>query len=215
MAAPGAISRWPLTAHCRPSLVHLWALGWPAQAPGRGFGPAADSLSLRVQRKEAKKAPRMQHPRLVGCASLAALEPVVTRCSRKGLLDSPRPFTDTRARPASRWTTSPRHATAPAHGCGRWSSVTRRAFLRRCKVVPVERGFAITVTTAGRSAAQRGDRSPPTSRGCCIEGAFFAYFLCTRKESRSAAGPKPPPGACAGQTKAQRRTSERRPSAAS
>jgi hypothetical protein len=62
-------------------------------APGRGFGPAADSLSLRVQRKEAKKAPRKQHPRLVGCDPLAALGPVVTRCSRKGLLDSPRLFT--------------------------------------------------------------------------------------------------------------------------
>ncbi len=28
---------------------------------GRGFGPAADSLSLRVQRKEAKKAPGIRH----------------------------------------------------------------------------------------------------------------------------------------------------------
>ena len=191
--------------------MHLWALVWPADAPGRGFGPAADSLSLRVQRKEAKKAPGMQHPRLVGCVSLAALEPVVTRCSRKGLLDSPRPFTDTGARPASRWTTS-RRTCAGAAAC-RWLVVQRDQATVRLggeRSWTVERGFARTVTTAGRSAAQRGDRSPPTSRGCCIPGAFFASFLCTSKERKSAAGPKPPPGACAGQPKARRRTSEGR-----
>jgi hypothetical protein len=42
---------------------------------------------------------------------------------------------------------------------------------------------------------ERSDRClpPTTARRIGIEGAFLAYFLCTSKESESAAGPKPPP----------------------
>jgi hypothetical protein len=43
----------------------------------------------------------------------------------------------------------------------------------------------------GRSAAIGTNANHRTPR--CIQGAFLAYFLCTSKESESAAGPKPSP----------------------
>ena len=56
---------------------------------------------------------------------------------------------------------------------------------------PVERLLRETVSTTARSAAIGDNADHRTPR--CIQGAFFAYFLCTSKESESAAGPKPPP----------------------
>jgi hypothetical protein len=56
---------------------------------------------------------------------------------------------------------------------------------------PVERLLRETVRTTGRSAATGVYGHHRTPR--CIQGAFLAYFLCTSKESESAAGPKPPP----------------------
>ena len=56
---------------------------------------------------------------------------------------------------------------------------------------PVERLLRETVRSNGWSAATGGYGDHRTPR--CIEGAFLAYFLCTSKESESAAGPKPPP----------------------
>jgi hypothetical protein len=63
----------------------------------------------------------------------------------------------------------------------------------RCNLVPalVERLLRETVRTTGRSAAT--DVYATTARRIGIPGAFLAYFLCTSKESESAAGPKPPP----------------------
>jgi hypothetical protein len=49
---------------------------------------------------------------------------------------------------------------------------------------PVERGFA----RAGRPPAGAQRSGSTTEMVCGIQGAFFAYFLCTSKESRSAAG---------------------------
>ena len=63
----------------------------------------------------------------------------------------------------------------------------------RCNLIPgpVERLLRETVRTTGRSAATGVYGHHRTPR--CIPGAFLAYFLCTSKESESAAGPKPPP----------------------
>jgi len=63
----------------------------------------------------------------------------------------------------------------------------------RCNPIParVERLLRETVRSTGRSAATGGYVYHRTPR--CIPGAFLAYFLCTSKESESAAGPKPPP----------------------
>jgi hypothetical protein len=55
----------------------------------------------------------------------------------------------------------------------------------------VERLLRETVRTTGSSAAKAVYANHRTPR--CIQGAFLAYFLCTSKESESAAGPKPPP----------------------
>ena len=55
----------------------------------------------------------------------------------------------------------------------------------------VERLLRETVRATGRSAAIDVYGHHRTPR--CIQGAFLAYFLCTSKESESAAGPKPPP----------------------
>ena len=55
----------------------------------------------------------------------------------------------------------------------------------------VERLLRETVRTTGLSAANDVYANHRTPR--CIQGAFLAYFLCTSKESESAAGPKPPP----------------------
>jgi hypothetical protein len=49
---------------------------------------------------------------------------------------------------------------------------------------PVERGFASARTSP--AGAQRSGATPEMV--CVFQGAFFAYFLCTSKESRSAAG---------------------------
>jgi hypothetical protein len=49
---------------------------------------------------------------------------------------------------------------------------------------PVERGFARARTPP--AGAQRSAATPEIV--CVFQGAFFAYFLCTSKESRSAAG---------------------------
>jgi hypothetical protein len=56
---------------------------------------------------------------------------------------------------------------------------------------PVERLLRETVRTTGSSVAKAVYANHRTPR--CIQGAFLAYFLCTSKESESAAGPKPPP----------------------
>jgi hypothetical protein len=64
----------------------------------------------------------------------------------------------------------------PGHGkagCARTSPGT-----------PVERGFARAGTPP--AGAQRSGATPEIV--CEFQGAFFAYFLCTSKESRSAAG---------------------------
>jgi hypothetical protein len=56
---------------------------------------------------------------------------------------------------------------------------------------PVERGFARARTPP--AGAQRSGATPEMV--CEFQGAFFAYFLCTSKESRSAAGTTSrPPG---------------------
>jgi hypothetical protein len=55
----------------------------------------------------------------------------------------------------------------------------------------VERLLRETMRTTGRSVATDVHGHHRTPR--CIPGAFLAYFLCTSKESESAAGPKPPP----------------------
>jgi hypothetical protein len=55
----------------------------------------------------------------------------------------------------------------------------------------VERLLRETVRTTGSSVAKAVYANHRTPR--CIQGAFLAYFLCTSKESESAAGPKPPP----------------------
>jgi hypothetical protein len=55
----------------------------------------------------------------------------------------------------------------------------------------VERLLRETVRASGWSAAIAVYRNHRTPRS--YSGAFFAYFLCTSKESESAAGPKPPP----------------------
>ena len=68
---------------------------------------------------------------------------------------------------------------------------------------PVERLLRETVRSNGWSAATGGYGDHRTPR--CIEGAFLAYFLCTSKESESAAGPKPPPAL---QTNTRQRTCE-------
>jgi len=63
----------------------------------------------------------------------------------------------------------------------------------RCNLAsgPVERLLRETQPATGRSAATGVYANQCTPR--CIQGAFLAYFLCTSKESESAAGPKPPP----------------------
>jgi hypothetical protein len=54
---------------------------------------------------------------------------------------------------------------------------------------PVERCFARAGTPP--AGAQRSGATPEVV--CGIQGAFFAYFLCTSNESRSAAGTNPRP----------------------
>jgi hypothetical protein len=60
----------------------------------------------------------------------------------------------------------------------------KAGYARTSPGTPVERGFA----RAGRPpvGAQRSGATPEMV--CVFQGAFFAYFLCTSKESRSAAG---------------------------
>jgi hypothetical protein len=55
----------------------------------------------------------------------------------------------------------------------------------------VERLLRETQLATGRSVATGVYANHRTPR--FIQGAFLAYFLCTSKESESAAGPKPPP----------------------
>jgi len=185
---------------------------------GRGFGPAADSLSLRVQRKEAKKAPSIRH-------TFRAV--VIDRCAPAGAardLAKPR-STDwpgqRRAPPAptccrTLWRRRPGVCSPKRPPC---AATPRRALRRRspartalprdsmtvdriATVWPgqsVERGFA-----RSRAAAAGAQRSMTTAlKVCRIEGAFFASFLCARKERESAAGPKPRPTSSTAPRKAE------------
>jgi hypothetical protein len=63
----------------------------------------------------------------------------------------------------------------------------KAGYARTSPGISVERGFA----RAGRppAGAQRSGATPEIV--CGIQGAFFACFLCTSKESRSAAGTNP------------------------
>ena len=65
-----------------------------------------------------------------------------------------------------------------------WTSAPRSDGAVRCKVAIVEQPFA-----SGGGQAPGAQRSHPRAR--CGSGAFFAYFLCTSKESRSPAGARP------------------------
>jgi hypothetical protein len=62
-------------------------------------------------------------------------------------------------------------------------------YARTSPGTPVERGFARAGTPP--AGAQRSGATPEMV--CVFQGTFFAYFLCTSKESRSAAGTNPRP----------------------
>jgi len=185
---------------------------------GRGFGPAADSLSLLVQRKEAKKAPSIRH---TFCAV------VTDRCAPAvggSALAKPR-STDwpgkRRATPAPTCCRTPWRGRPGARSPKRppWPATPRRALRRRSQartalprdsmtvdrtatVWPgqsVERGFARSCAAA--AGAQRSMTTALKVRR--IEGAFFASFLCARKERESAAGPKPRPTSSTAPRKAE------------
>jgi hypothetical protein len=74
----------------------------------------------------------------------------------------------------------------------------------------VERCFARARTPP--AGAQRSGATPEIV--CVFQGAFFAYFLCTSKESRSAAGTNPRPAGTPSDPRACGRP-DRRPPAAS
>ncbi len=175
---------------------------------GRGFGPAADSLSLRVQRKEAKKAPSIRH-------TFRAV--VIDRCAPAGAaLDLAKPrSTDWPGQTVAALCTvmlsrgkavraglrrrNARRGVAgqgglfglpapglPLHGVRQQVGA---GVARRLPGQSVERGFA-----RSSAAAAGAQRSITTAlKVCRIEGAFFASSLCTSKERESAAGPKPRP----------------------
>jgi hypothetical protein len=75
--------------------------------------------------------------------------------------------------------------------------------------VPVERGFARAGTPP--AGAQRSAATPEIV--CVFQGAFFAYFLCTSKESRSAAGTNPRPAGTPSDPRACGRPDRRPPAA--
>ena len=72
--------------------------------------------------------------------------------------------------------------------------VPERVGLRPAAIVQVALSSACCARPCAPPAgAQRSVTAPTTARRVGIQGAFLAYFLCTSKESESAAGPKPPP----------------------
>jgi hypothetical protein len=129
------------------------------------------------------------------CASTAVLRPTrwFTRVKRFSL-----PFGSCRIAPLATVSAVAGTASAatrggpPATEC-RHSGAQTCWQVPRCHLIPgpVERLLRETVRTTGRSEATAGYGHHRTPR--CIQGAFLAYFLCTSKESESAAGPKPPP----------------------
>jgi len=156
---------------------------------GGDFVPAADLLSLLVQRKKAKKAPwNTAHDS--------------SRCHRS--LRSGRQRAGSRAAGARQaafrqWSGSGRQ---PAwRGAGRLRCTSQgshatpvprpraratRGIAKRAVGSPVERLLRERLRTTTRSAAigPHADHRTPS-------GAFFASFLCTSKEREAAAGPKP------------------------
>ncbi len=97
---------------------------------------------------------------------------------------------------------SPRNARAAgqAGGCsGPWTSEPAL----RCTAPGVSGVCRARLCETGPTGPEAmhaiGPRPTPTWM-FGLRGAFFAYFLCTSKESESAAGPKPRPGAVGMQT---------------
>jgi len=125
-----------------------------------------------------------QHPRLVGSRSLAALGAAVTRCSREASLDSPRLFTDTRARTASRWTTS-RRTCARAAAC-RWLVVQRDQAAAR---LGGERSWTVEQPFARASGHHRLERERAGRTRRAVGVAFrvlslLPFFAPAKKGSR-------------------------------
>ncbi len=129
------------------------------------------------------------------CASAAVRRPTrwVTRVKRL-----PLPFSSCRiaalatVKVVARTASEAKREGPPAAEC-RHSGAQTGWQVGRCDLIPgpVERLLRETMRSTGRSAATGGYANHRTPR--CIQGAFLAYFLCTSKESESAAGPKPPP----------------------
>ncbi len=115
-----------------------------------------------------------------GMPALACQWPTARRCARCTRGQSHGSKRSDAAR------TGLRRRTLDAGDLGSWH-------LPRCAGAsgPVERLLRETVRTTGRSAAIAGYGNHRTPR--CIPRCFLAYFLCTSKESETAAGPKPPP----------------------
>ena len=108
----------------------------------------------------------------------------VTRCSRKGLLDSPRPFTDTGARPASRWTTS-RRTCAGAAAC-RWLVVQRGQATVRLggeRSWTVEQSFA---RASSHHRLERSERYAPDEPGV-LHSRCFLCFLSLHQQRKGVA----------------------------
>ena len=108
----------------------------------------------------------------------------VTRCSREASLDSPRLFTDTRARTASRWTTS-RRACAGAAAC-RWLVVQRDQAAAR---LGGERSWTVEQPFARASGHHRLERERAGCTRRAVGVAFqvlslLPFFAPAKKGSR-------------------------------
>ena len=145
---------------------------------------------MRSQRIHGRPAGR-RSTRLARARSRACLPMCHARWRCLALRTAPRRFARYPALPAR--TASAAKREGPQSSECRSSGARASWLASRCNRAsgPVERLLRETVRASGWSAAIAvyGNHRMPH----CVQGAFFAYFLCTSKESESAAGPKPPP----------------------
>jgi hypothetical protein len=170
-----------------------------------GLAPAGDSLSLLVQRKEAKKAPGK--PKVLPVPTIAALRAKtagVDAVAAGALQDGG--LLRGSLRGTLRGTLC-----GSLRGSLRGSAPRslRATFVRRGRVPSVRvKSVALLASPVRSSACPATRRSAATDchrRTLGFRGAFFAYFLCTSKESRSPAGARP------GRLRRQTRTGKTRP----
>ncbi len=193
------------------ALLPFGVLSSPPNAPGRDFAPAGDPLSLLVQRKWAKKAP--EHP--LGSRSSTAGAPGRGICravlAKPCSTDATYPGGGSSKRRRTRPLPRKARAAGNAGGCsGPWTS----APASRCTASRVSGVCRARLCETGPTDPEAmhaiGPRPTPTWM-FGIPGAFFAYFLCTSKESESAAGPKSRPGAVGERTLHPRAAKRREP----